>query len=287
MRAKKHLAKYFAHFDFSGPLRKVDMKKYADARIRAGAKRATVNRELAALKRMLRLAVEDELVCVPIPKIEKLPENNVRTNFVTDEAYYAVLAKLPEHQKVLWCFAYRLGIRKGELLKIRLEWLLPYWNEKEPYIKIPGFDDQGRRVTKSGQPHTIPIHHPELRAYVDMALSQRDSRCPYLFQYRGKRLKNMRTGFEQACVEAGYPELIFHDTRRTAVRRMENAGLPRREAMQITGHRTEQVYKRYDIGAEAGATEAGRKLREYELAESQSANKFANELKTEEPGLVN
>jgi len=48
--------------------------------------------------------------------------------------------------------------------------------------------------------------------------------------------------------------------------------------MQITGHRTEQVYKRYDIGAEAGATEAGRKLREYELSESQSANKFANGL---------
>jgi integrase len=90
-----------------------------------------------------------------------------------------------------------------------------------------------------------------------MALSQRDSRCPYLFQYRGKRLKNIRTGFEQACVEAGYPEVIFHDTRRTAVRRMENAGLPRREAMQITGHRTEQVYKRYYIGAEAGAIEAG------------------------------
>ena len=66
-----------------------------------------------------------------------------------------MLAKLPEHQKVLWCFASRLGIRKGELLKIRLEWLLPYWNEKEPYVKIPGFDDQGRRVTKSGQPHTI------------------------------------------------------------------------------------------------------------------------------------
>jgi hypothetical protein len=70
---------------------------------------------------------------------------------------------------MLWCFAYRLGIRKGELLKIRIEWLLPYWNQEEPFIKIPGFDEFGNRITKSGQPHTIPIHHPELRSFVEMA----------------------------------------------------------------------------------------------------------------------
>ena len=72
-------------------------------------------------------------------------------------------------QQMLWCFAYRLGIRKGELLKIRIEWLLPYWNQEEPFIKIPGFDEFGNRITKSGQPHTIPIHHPELRSFVEMA----------------------------------------------------------------------------------------------------------------------
>ena len=46
--------------------------------------------------------------------------------------------------------------------------------------------------------------------------------------------------------------------------------------MQITWHLTETVYKRYDIGAEAGATKAGIKLREFAVRQSKFANKFAN-----------
>jgi hypothetical protein len=89
----------------------------------------------------------------------------------------------------------------------------------------------------------------------------------------------VRSGFDQACIKAGYPDLIFHDTRRSAVRRMEECGIPRRQAMQITGHLTEHVYKRYDIGAEAEATQAGRKLWEYERQRNDEkfANRFANE----------
>lgn len=279
-RCRKHLVPYFAGVDFANPLKKVAVKRYADTRLKAGAQRATVNRELSALRRSIRLGIEEELITVAPPKIEKLPENNTRTGVVDDVKYYAILHKLPEHQQAVWCAAYRTGVRKGELLKIRTEWLLPYWNEPEPYIKVPGFDEHGNRITKSGKPHTIPLYHPELRAFIEMALAKRDPKCSYLFQHGGRRLKNIRTGFEQACKEAGYPDLIFHDTRRSAIQRMEDARIPRREAMQITGHLTEEVYKRYDIGAEVGATEAGRKLREYEQA------KFATELATEpdEPG---
>jgi integrase len=282
-RTRKHLSKYFSAVDFAQPLKKAAIKKYANARVEAGAKRATVNRELAALKRAMHLGIDEELIRVPLPKFEKLPENNVRTGEVSEGAYRAIMVHLPEHQQMLWAFAYGLGVRKGELLKLRLEWLLPYWREPEPYIKIPGFDADGRRITKSGQPHIIPLYHPELRAFVAMALSKRDPRCPYLFQYRGRQLKNIRTGFEKACRAAGYPELIFHDTRRTAVGRMEAAGIPREEAMQITGHRTESVYKRYHIGKEKGAIETGRRLREYEeqqakvRRQAEFANEFANE----------
>jgi integrase len=288
-RAEKHLGSHFNKVDFARPLKQGMVTEYAESRLMSGAARATINRELSALRRGLQVAVNEGLINVPLPRLEKLQENNTRTGFVEDEAYCAILKHLPEHQQAVWCYAYRLGIRKGQLLKLRSEWVLPYWGEPEPYIKVPGFDADGRRITKNGKPHTIPLYHPDLRAFTEMVLARRDAKCPYLFQYRGKRLKNIRTGFEQACKAAGYPKMIFHDTRRSAVKRMEDAGIPRREAMQITGHATESVYKRYDIGSEKGAIEAGRKLREFEQRKPthQSANKFANEDSKAESGSVN
>ena len=42
---------------------------------------------------------------------------------------------------------------------------------------------------------------------------------------------------------------LFHDLRRSTVRRLEKAGVARSVAMKLTGHRTESVYTRYAIVA--------------------------------------
>jgi integrase len=206
----------------------------------------------------------------------------IRQGFISYEEYLSILCWLPDHLKMLWCLAYHWGIRKGELLKLRWEWALPYVADDEPIIKVPGFDPKTKqRITKNGEPHTLPLYAPEMREYLKMALSSRNAACPYIFQYRGKQLKSPRTGFENARHNAELDHVLIHDMRRTAIRNMVKAGISRKRAMQISGHLTESVFNRYDIGTEDDAVESGVTLREYHENQKQKFAKRETKLVAE------
>ncbi len=53
--------------------------------------------------------------------------------------------------------------------------------------------------------------------------------------------------WERACEAIGVAGRLFHDMRRSAARNMDRAGVSRHVAMQITGHKTEAMYRRYNI----------------------------------------
>jgi|SRR5882724_5759852 len=99
------------------------------------------------------------------------------------------------------------------------------------------------------------------------ALERRLGRIvPYVFPHAGKgpragdRRRDFRKAWVTACKAAGVPGRYRHDFRRTAVRNMERRGVPRSVATKITGHRTENVYRRYAIVSDADLREAARKL---------------------------
>ena len=56
------------------------------------------------------------------------------------------------------------------------------------------------------------------------------------------------------------PRRIPHDFRRTAVRNLERAGVPRSAAMKMVGHKTEAIYRRYAIADENMLREGAAKL---------------------------
>ena len=83
---------------------------------------------------------------------------------------------------------------------------------------------------------------------------------PWLFHRDGKPIRDFYDAWHKACKAAGMPGRIPHDFRRTAVRNIERAGVPRSAAMQLTGHITESVYRRYAIVDEAMLNEGVEKL---------------------------
>ena len=101
------------------------IRAYAAARKTAGASNATINRELALLKRMFSLAVKDGKLHGR-PYVPMLREDNTRKGFFEAEQFESVRAHLPEPLRPVVTFAYLTGWRmKSEILP--LEWRQVDW----------------------------------------------------------------------------------------------------------------------------------------------------------------
>jgi integrase len=83
----------------------------------------------------------------------------------------------------------------------------------------------------------------------------------YLFTWPdGSRIKDFRGAWAKATAAAKVPELIFHDLRRSAVRRMRTRGVPTATAIKITGHRTRMVFDDYDAANATDVADAANVL---------------------------
>jgi integrase len=238
--------------------------RYIQARREENATDATINRELAIVRRAFSLGMRSDPPLVPRkPWIRRLDEDNARTGFIEDEQYRFLLKKLPNQLQAIFVVAYHLGIRLGTLRK--LEWGQVDLGAGE--IRLY------KSQVKQKRAHTVPIYG-DMPAWLDMQLADHNHNwpdCPYVFHWLKKPLGAHLKGWKEACKDAGLPDLKFHDLRRSAVRNMERAGIPRNVAMGITGHRTESVYRRYDIVSDRDLKQAATKLENY-IGEQRTEN---------------
>ncbi len=120
--------------------------------------------------------------------------------------------------------------------------------------------------TKNREGRMFPLT-PKLRAVLERQFARtRDMEratgriIPLIFHRKGKPIKSFRRAWLTACKKAGVPGRIPHDFRRTAIRNLERAGVPRSTAMAMVGHRTEAIYRRYAIVDEVMLREGAVKL---------------------------
>ncbi len=166
--------------------------------------------------------------------------------------YRAIRDMLPSYARIALVIGYHTGARKGEIQKIRRDQI--DLNAKR--VNLPG------RTTKNGRPRFLPIYG-DMLAELELALASIDARCPFLIQRDGKRIFDFEKVWAAACKEAGAEGTLFHDLRRTAATNMIEAGLSEKEAMEITGHKTRNVFDRYHIISDRRLKQNAQKLEEH------------------------
>jgi len=247
--------------NFFGGWRAVDLttdqiRRYIAKRQGEGAANGTVNRELAALKRMFNLATEmTPPKVVQVPHIPMLKEAPPRKGFLEQGDFLKLRNALSNHLKPLVTMAYYTGMRAGEILSLR-------WEHVDLLARQIRLDPG---TTKNENARTIPLTG-ETYEWLRMQKQARDSlhaSCPWVFFRNGNPIRSFKNGWKRACERVGLPCLLFHDLRRSGVRNLVRAGVPERVAMAISGHRTRSVFDRYNIDNDRDLREAARRLEEY------------------------
>ncbi len=216
---------------------------YARSRQSEGAANGTINRELATLSKLLRLAYKHGKL-PRLPVVEKMPEAAPRAGFVTREQFVTIRQHLPEELRVAVTVAYTFGWRKREVLNLRRH----HYNPQDGTLRL----DPG--TTKNREGRVIRLT-PELRTLLDAQVERVRE-----LEREAERVVEPRKPWLAACAAAGLPGILIHDLRRSAVRNMEQAEVSRSVAMKLTGHKTESVYRRYAIVSAADLEEAARRL---------------------------
>jgi integrase len=238
-----------------------DIRDYTKTRLDDGAKPATVNRELSALRRAFSLAVKDGRSLYR-PYVPMLREDNIRTGFFDRAQVDAVTTHLPEHLRPVITFAYLTGWR------VPSEVLTLTWGQvdlKAGTVRLePGTtkNDAGRTFIFDAMP-ALKTLLTDQRAVTDATQKRLGRIVPHVFHHEGEPIRDLRWAWEKACKAAGCPGRLVHDLRRTAVRNLVRSGVSEHTAMKLTGHKTRSVFDRYDIVSEADLRDAGRKLAEH------------------------
>jgi integrase len=242
--ALKHLRAYF------GLSRAVDIttdrvRAYVVKRREAGAASATVNRELAALKRAFAIAVKDERLS-RAPHIEMLDESgNARQGFLEHAEFVALRDVLPEYLRDPITFLYLSGWRVSEMKS--LEW--------KDVDADGGMVRLAPEKSKTKEGRTLPISG-ELADVMARAHAARRLDCPAVFHHDGQPILDFRASWATACTKAGLGHLLVHDLRRCAIRNLVRAGVSDHVAMKLSGHKTRAIFDRYNIVSEADLTSA-------------------------------
>lgn len=227
-------------------IKPVDLENYQAKLKNQNQADATVDNKIGAAKTMINKAFFNDLVSGDTLKnfqrVKKLLKKgaNERDRILTQDEYDRLFSNAPKHLQGILATGYYTGMREGEILNLTRDKV----DLKNQLISLEAKD------TKTKMPRVIPICdelHENLCA-IPRAIHDR-----HVFLYKGKPIRDLRTGLKAACDKGGIvygrfkkDGFVFHDLRHTFDTRLRRAGVDQIVRMAITGHESPEMDRRYN-----------------------------------------
>jgi integrase len=223
------------------PLEQIHMgtlTPFIKARQQAGLKNATINRDLAIVRRVLTLAARlwrNELghswLTEP-PLIQPLKSDLRKPYPIDEDEEQRLLHELPEHLKAMVMFALNTGLRERELTQLK-------WSEENRKLGI--FILPGDRV-KNSEDRIVPLNRVA-KSIID---AQRGKHDEYVFTYHGEPVQRINGhAWRKARIRANLELCRVHDLRHTFGRRLRAAGVSFENRQDLLGHKSNRITDHY------------------------------------------
>lgn len=199
--------------------------------LKKGNTPATVNRYLALMRNLLKMARDEWQWIDGIPKIRLLPGEVERDRWLTREEADRLIAASPEHLAALIRFALATGCRAREITG--LEWNRVDLNRRTAWLN----------KTKNGTPRGVPLN----KDAVAVLQEQIGKHHQFCFTYRGQPIgwDLTNTAWVNAIKKAGIEDFRFHDLRHTWASWHRQAGTSCDELKDLGGWKSRNMVDRY------------------------------------------
>lgn len=214
-------------------------KQYKEKREADGIKPATLNRDLAALKRAFNLACSEEygwLDLSPVASIKQERGVKKRDRWITQEEEDTLLSYSPHWLQEIIILALNTGMRRGEILN--LSWKAIDFSSRTIIVM----------ESKNDEKRTVPMNE---RVYTLLKEKGRVRRigCDLVFHsplsYSKVFNQVLETAFSRCVKKAGIQDLRFHDLRHTFGTRLSQKGKDSLTIKALMGHKTLMMTSRY------------------------------------------
>ncbi|MEE9231632.1 MAG: site-specific integrase, partial [Acidobacteriota bacterium] len=229
-----HLIPYFN----SRPIGSIitdNVREYMASRRDAGRKPSTINREVAVLSVIMKLAWKARLIPEnPVSFVEFLKEEPIPDRFLTQEEADALVDASGGYVRDLIVGALETGGRKSELQHPQLSQI----DYEAGFFEF--------RKAKGGKVRHVPLSPRMVEMLRSRPVVISGSGIGYVFTNHGQQVKDFRTPFETARKQAGLgKDVTFHTLRRTFATWFMQAGGDVFVLRGLLGHSDIEMTMRY------------------------------------------